>query len=67
MFNQINLRKMTHENKINYMRIGCNIAGFNLKNKHHDLLKWSGVLPKYVLGSCPLPKSLLVYLFPAQS
>lgn len=29
---------MSHDEKINYMRIACNIAAFNLKNEHLDLL-----------------------------
>lgn len=27
-----------HEKKLNYMQIGCNLAGFALETKHHDLL-----------------------------
>lgn len=29
---------MTHEKKINYMRIAAGIAGFNIENHHLDLL-----------------------------
>lgn len=29
---------MTHEEKINYMRIATGIAGFGIKNEHLDLL-----------------------------
>ena len=29
---------MTHEEKINYMRIAAGIAGFGIKNEHLDLL-----------------------------
>lgn len=29
---------MTHEEKINYMRIAAGIAGFGMKNEHLDLL-----------------------------
>jgi hypothetical protein len=30
--------KMTHEEKINYMRISAGICGFSIQNKHLDLL-----------------------------
>lgn len=29
---------MTHEEKINYMRIAAGVAGFGIKNEHLDLL-----------------------------
>jgi len=45
--------ELTHEEKINYMRIACNIAGFGFNEKHTDSLVciYENVISKGGAGS----------------